>query len=596
MREEPRGRRQLRAILRQMVARWSEAPPFLPHRCRRTRVGYGLSVPLRCLLALVGGLVLAAAFEPVGISWLMPLGIASLVFSVRGLRPGLAWIPSLLFGITFTYAVMVWMRSVGTDAWIAMCALEASFFVPLGLGLSWSLRLRAWPVWTALWWVGIETWRSGFPFSGMPFGRLVFATADTPWADALPWIGMTGVSLLVALTGTTLAWLLLHLRDTTRTAVGRAGSAGGRDAGAHPRAVPGRRERYDDRRRGAGGRARHRARRRGRQPGGDGQPRPADPGARRGRRRRRAAAARPRRVAGELHRRGPVQRRRGERRDRRRHRRHRRAGRRRRHGQRPAGRRARPQPGHRLPPRPRQRRPLHQAPPGALRRVHPLPRQPDPRELRQAADGPARHGPRHQPRAAARRRRAGGRRDLLRRRLRRGDRRAGGTRSRAGDRADQQRDVQPHRPAGPAVRDQPAARPGDRTLGGGRRHQRHLRRRTPRRRGRGVRPRAGPGGARGDRRAEHDDHPGRTAGRVARTTRPGLPRPAHGVGAGRLSSSPTGRPHRRRRGPGRGRSKGAPRECRRPRTLRDGRSRPTTSPRTWSGSSGGSGPPSRAWT
>ena len=147
--------------------------------------------------------MLAAAFEPIGWSWLMPPAIASLVFSVRGLRARQAWLPSLLFGITFTYAVMVWMRSVGTDAWIAMCALEASFFVPLGIGLSWSLRQRAWPVWAALWWVGIETWRSGFPFSGMPFGRLVFATADTPWADALPWIGMTGVSFLVALTGTT---------------------------------------------------------------------------------------------------------------------------------------------------------------------------------------------------------------------------------------------------------------------------------------------------------------------------------------------------------------------------------------------------------
>jgi apolipoprotein N-acyltransferase len=175
-------------------------------------------VPLRCLLALVGGLVLAAAFEPIGVAWVMPPAIAALVFSVRGLGARRAWIPSLLFGITFTYAVMFWMRAVGTDAWIAMCALEASFFVPLGLGLSWSLRLRAWPVWAALWWVGIETWRSGFPFSGMPFGRLVFATADTPWADALPWIGMTGVSLLVALTGTTLAWVLLHLRSRARVA------------------------------------------------------------------------------------------------------------------------------------------------------------------------------------------------------------------------------------------------------------------------------------------------------------------------------------------------------------------------------------------
>jgi apolipoprotein N-acyltransferase len=173
-------------------------------------------VPLRCLLALVGGLVLAAAFEPVGHSWVMPPAIAALVTSVRGLEPRRAWLPSLVFGVAFIFTVMVWMRSVGTDAWLAMCALEAAFFVPLGIGLSWSMRSRWWPVLAALWWVGIETLRSGFPFSGMPFGRLVFATADTPWADALPWISMTGVSFLVALTGTTLAWVLLELRAPSR--------------------------------------------------------------------------------------------------------------------------------------------------------------------------------------------------------------------------------------------------------------------------------------------------------------------------------------------------------------------------------------------
>lgn len=178
-------------------------------------------MPLRCLLALVGGLVLAAAFEPIGWAVLMPVGIAALMVSVHGLRPGRAWVPSLLFGITFVYAVMVWMRSVGTDAWIAMCAMEAAFFVPLGLGLAWSMRHRLWPLWAALWWVGVETWRSGWPFSGMPFGRLAYATAGTPWADALPWVGMTGVSLLVALAGTTLAWLLVvRPRPSRRTVAG----------------------------------------------------------------------------------------------------------------------------------------------------------------------------------------------------------------------------------------------------------------------------------------------------------------------------------------------------------------------------------------
>ena len=35
MREEPRGLRQLRATVSQSVARWSEAPAFLPHPAGR---------------------------------------------------------------------------------------------------------------------------------------------------------------------------------------------------------------------------------------------------------------------------------------------------------------------------------------------------------------------------------------------------------------------------------------------------------------------------------------------------------------------------------------------------------------------------------
>ena len=262
-----------------------------------------------------------------------------------------------------------------------MCALEAAFFVPLGLGLAWShaaarLARSGRPCGGS----GIETWRSGFPFSGMPFGRLAYATADTPWADALPWIGMTGVSLLVALTGTTLAWLLVDARTHRR---GRrtpswpasrpspllpvAAALPGR---ARPARRPSRPCRATSRARGPTSCAVHRdvtanhvrlteeladAVAAGEQ-----------------------AAARLRGLAGELHRRRPVHRRRGARRDRRRLRRHRRAGRGRRDVQRPARRHPGAQPGHRLPTRPRQRRPLHQAAPGALRRVHPLPRQPDP--------------------------------------------------------------------------------------------------------------------------------------------------------------------------------------------------------------------------
>ena len=87
------------------------------------------------------------------------------------------------------------------------------------------------------------------------------------------------------------------------------------------------------------------------------------------------------------------------------------------------------------------------------------------------------------------------------------------------DRADQQRDVQPDRAARPAVRDQPPARAGDRSVGGGGRDQRHLGDRAARRLRRrlGARPR--PGGARGDGRAELDAHPRRTPRGVAGTGR-----------------------------------------------------------------------------
>ena len=52
----------------------------------------------------------------------------------------------------------------------------------------------------------MELWRTGWPFSGMPWGRLAFAVVDTPVADALAYVGMTGLSFLLALSGFLLAW------------------------------------------------------------------------------------------------------------------------------------------------------------------------------------------------------------------------------------------------------------------------------------------------------------------------------------------------------------------------------------------------------
>lgn len=160
---------------------------------------------LRSLLAGVAGTALAGAFEPVGWTFLAPLCVAALVLSVSGLPARRAWVPGLAFGVMFFHVLQVWMIAVGPDAWLGLSWVEAAFFAPLGAAVA-VLAERRWaPVWVAAAWVAVETVRGGWPFSGMPWGRLSYSVADTVWAYGLPWYGFTGVSFLLALTGTLLA-------------------------------------------------------------------------------------------------------------------------------------------------------------------------------------------------------------------------------------------------------------------------------------------------------------------------------------------------------------------------------------------------------
>ena len=163
---------------------------------------------LRTCCALLAGAGLAQAFEPVGLAVLLPLGVAAFVLCVRDLPARRAWLPGLAFGVGFQFTLLFWMRVVGPDAWLALATMEAVFLAPLGAITPGLLRLRGGPVWVASAWVAVETVRSSWPFSGMPWGRLSYAIGGTPWAEALPWIGMTGVSFLLALLGVLLARLV----------------------------------------------------------------------------------------------------------------------------------------------------------------------------------------------------------------------------------------------------------------------------------------------------------------------------------------------------------------------------------------------------
>lgn len=171
----------------------------------------------RTLIALLAGALLSLAYEPVAIAYVMPLSLAAYALTTRGLRCRGGFLVGLAFGAGFYFPHIYWMSdSIGPPAWLALAGVEALFYGALGAASPVLQRLRAWPFWLAGSWVTMETVRSTWPFSGMPWGRLGFGVVDTPLAPALAYVGVNGVSFLVAGLGFLLARAVVAERGDER--------------------------------------------------------------------------------------------------------------------------------------------------------------------------------------------------------------------------------------------------------------------------------------------------------------------------------------------------------------------------------------------
>jgi len=187
-------------------------------------------------LALLGGLALDAAFPPAGIWPLAAVGPALLVIALWGRSLRGSFCVGLIFGAAFFFPLVSWVVNLAWYAWVALAAASAVIFAVLTVGQRLLLRLPAWPLAVAGWWVAAEALRDRWPFGGFPWGRLAMSQAGTPTQG---WAAIGGTPLLtfvIALVGSTLAWLLLALPGT-RAAAGPAqgtGQAAGRRRTAWP--------------------------------------------------------------------------------------------------------------------------------------------------------------------------------------------------------------------------------------------------------------------------------------------------------------------------------------------------------------------------
>jgi apolipoprotein N-acyltransferase len=169
----------------------------------------GLSNRWALLVALAGGLTLAAAFPPVGAWPLAAAGPALLTIALWRSSTGFSLVIGLVFGAAFFVPLLTWLVNVAWYVWAALAVTETVVFAATALGQRLLLRLRAWPAAVAGWWVAAEAVRDRWPWGGFPWGRLAMSQAGAPTAG---WVAVGGpplLTFLLALAGACLAWVLL---------------------------------------------------------------------------------------------------------------------------------------------------------------------------------------------------------------------------------------------------------------------------------------------------------------------------------------------------------------------------------------------------
>ena len=162
------------------------------------------ALPARMLLAIAAGVVLGLAYEPASIPWLLLVAIPMLLIALKGTSVKGGFAVGAVFGIAWYIVLVPWLKVIGGDAAIALSILEGLFYGVFGALASPVLRIRGWQLWVPALWVATEYATASVPFGGFPWGRLAWAFAGAEPGHYAAWLGIPGLSFLLALLGTLL--------------------------------------------------------------------------------------------------------------------------------------------------------------------------------------------------------------------------------------------------------------------------------------------------------------------------------------------------------------------------------------------------------
>jgi len=155
------------------------------------------------VMVLLSALLASAAFAPIGIWWLAPIGYAVLFRRISKSKKQIFHL--FIFGFIYNAIVLHWSgKFVGALPWLLLSLLQALFYIPVGF-----IAKRFNNLWLSIFTLLLmEELRSIFPFGGFGWTRIAFSQVESP---ALPIVAYGGV---LALSGITLgiAALLTNIR------------------------------------------------------------------------------------------------------------------------------------------------------------------------------------------------------------------------------------------------------------------------------------------------------------------------------------------------------------------------------------------------
>ena len=146
------------------------------------------------LLSALSGVLLSAAFEPVGKWWVAPIALAVHMYALSLTQKKVLSV--FIFAATLNLIVLHWSSTfVGSVPWLILALGLSVLYLPLSLVSRWGMS--SYPLIFIL----LEEVRNRFPFGGFGWVRVAYTQADAPFAKIAAIGGASALSALTILLG-----------------------------------------------------------------------------------------------------------------------------------------------------------------------------------------------------------------------------------------------------------------------------------------------------------------------------------------------------------------------------------------------------------